>query len=195
VGALLLSPDRGLLLHMPVLGLSLTGLWLWLRRRPRDPLAWLSLGGIALFLAANASFNGWDGGSAVCARYQIPALPFWALAWRGVPWRGAWRKAFLGLAAASAFSMLTVAAVSPIWPGGPEPAGSVYGWTYRHFAQGKLAADGYREFYVLRMNGRRRWQPTNLGLLLGLPGLWSLLPLGAAFRCAWRRRPAATAVS
>ncbi|MEK7746631.1 MAG: phospholipase D family protein, partial [Elusimicrobiota bacterium] len=175
---------------MPVLAFSLIGLWRWFKRKPSDPLAWLCLAGMALFLAANASFNGWHGGAVVCARYQIPVLGFWALAWKELPWTGLGKKLFLGAAAFSAFNMLSVTAVSPMMPDGREHGG-LYGWTTPRFLSGKLAGEGTRGFFVLRINGRRHWEPTNGGLLLGLGGLWSLLRLagglGAGFFLLRRR--------
>ncbi len=186
---LLFSGYRGLLAQMPVLVFSLIGLWRWFKRKPSDPLAWLCLAGMALFLAANASFNGWHGGAVVCARYQIPALGFWALAWKELPWTGLWKKLFLAAAAFSAFNMLSVAAVSPMMPDGREQGG-LYGWTTPRFLSGKLAGEGSRDFFVLRINGRRLWEPTNGGLLLGLGGLWSLLPLAGVLGAGlyFRRR-------
>lgn len=175
---LLFSGYRGMLVHMPVLVFSLLGLGRWLKREGRDPLAWLCLWGMALFLAANASFNGWHGGAVVCARYQVPALVFWAIPWKELPWSGLWRRTFLAAAAFSAFNMLSVAAVSPLMPEGRENGG-LYAWTTPRFVRGKLAGEGYRGYFVLRINGRGHWTPTNLGLLLGLGGLWSLLPLAA----------------
>jgi hypothetical protein len=111
--ALLISRYRGILLHMPILLLSVIGLVSWLRRRPADRLAWLCLLTIGGLLALNASFNGWHGGTVVCARYQILALPFWVLCLKELPWRGMWRPAAAVLVGVSAFNMLAVAAVSP----------------------------------------------------------------------------------
>jgi hypothetical protein len=54
---------------------------------------------------------------------------------------------------------------------------TVYGWTYWQVASGRLAGEALRPLLVLDMHGVTHWRPTNLGLLLGLPGLTSLLPL------------------
>ena len=126
--ALLTSRYRGILLHMPILLLSMVGLVSWLRRRPADRLVWLCLFTIGGLLALNASFNGWHGGTVVSARYQILALPFWVLCLKEVPWRGIWRPATIVLVGVSAFNMLAVAAVSPMslpWsPDWSDPATS-----------------------------------------------------------------------
>jgi len=210
VGALLVSRSRGLLLHAPVLLFSLIGLAFWLKEKKTDPLARLTLACMTLFLLINASFNGWQGGATVCARYQMLAMPFWVLAMKEIPWKTNWKRIFVAVAAFSAFNMLAVASVSPIMPeweadsakeapsylnplwlpddpdstlqpeqGWPDSLlyDSVYGWTYERFGKGDMGSATLRRFYNLRMNGRRHWHLTNLGLLLGLPGKWSLLPL------------------
>ncbi|MCP4674829.1 MAG: hypothetical protein GY854_04810 [Deltaproteobacteria bacterium] len=203
--ALLFSRYRGLLVQMPVLVFSISGIVIWLIRRRTDKLGWLCLAGVLLYLLVNASFNGWHGGATACARYQILALPFWVLCLKAIPWRGAWRIGLIVVAAISAGNMLTVAAVSPtvpdwheskhaappeyynpFWvPDDTEPAtqpsqlfyDSVYGWTYDQFAKGNLAAAVTQPYYKLDINQRALWHPTNAGLLLGLKGHLSLVPL------------------
>ncbi|MCP4674156.1 MAG: glycosyltransferase family 39 protein [Deltaproteobacteria bacterium] len=114
--AILLSRYRGVLVHMPILLLSLPGLVFWLRRNRRDRIAWLCLVSMGVFILMNASFNGWAGGASVCARYQILTLPFWVLCLKEVPWSRVWKPAMFLAAGLSAFNMLAVAAVSPIYP-------------------------------------------------------------------------------
>jgi hypothetical protein len=64
------SPYRGLFFFAPVLLLALIPLI-----RERAVLA-LSL----VFFAANVSFNGWEGGFGIGARYLVPLIPLWGLA-------------------------------------------------------------------------------------------------------------------
>jgi len=225
--AILASRYRGVLLHMPVLLLSVVALVFWLRRRPTDRLAWMCLAMMGGFLVINATFNGWHGGTVVGARYQMLALPFWVLALKELPWEGLWRPATVILVGVSAFNMLAIAAVSPMslpwspdgsdpatspqyynpfWtPGEPSPragAGqpsaqhplfydSLYGYTYLQFWSGRLAAQAIERLLFLRINGAAMWRPTNAGMLLGLPGLTSLVPLilagGLGVWLLWRR--------
>ncbi len=227
VFALLTSRYRGVLLHMPVLLLSVVALVFWFRRRRADRLAWMCLAMMGGFLAVNAAFNGWHGGTVVSARYQILALPFWVLPLKELPWKGLWRPAAVVLVGLSAFNMLAIAAVSPMslpwspdwsdpatspqyynpfWTPGEPSAGardgtpspqhplfydSLYGYTYLQFWSGRLAAQEIRRLLFLRINGAAMWRPTNVGMLLGLPGLVSLIPLvltgGLGLWALWRR--------
>ncbi len=175
---LLVSRYRGLLLHMPILVLSVAGLVRWFRRTRQDALAWLCLGNVVLYLGVNAMFNGWHGGSTVCARYQIVALPFWCVPLKELPWRGRWRGAFGVLGAVSALNMLTVAAVTPTSPyprpeGPPAYYNPLYNWTYRQFLAGRMAPIRA----PFEPHAPSRWSACNGGHLLGLDGLASLLPL------------------
>ena len=175
---LLATRYRGVPVQMPILLLTPVGIGFWLRRQPRDLRLWVCLGMIAAFLGANALFNGWHGGATVGPRYQIPALVFWVLCLRAVPWRGIWKTVFRALLAVSMLNMLAIAAVSPISP--PAEAGSpaiffnpLYGWTYGLFFAGKLAP--WKP--PLLLHGGSPWNAWNLGQLAGLPGLLSLAPL------------------
>lgn len=171
-GKLLAGIERGMLLQMPVLILSLAGISYWLERSLRDGLAWLSIAVLLALLALNSSFNGWHGGASVCARYQIIALPFWVICMKEVPWRGLWRVAFPVLAGISAVNMFAVSAVSPLVPEShPEP---LYSWVYgQHLLQGNLS--WYQ--FGFWAGERSIWNCFNLGMIAGLRGLWSLAPL------------------
>ena len=54
---------------------------------------------------------------------------------------------------------------------------SVYGWSWRELHLGRVGAAAMRPFMPLGIGGVRFWHPTNAGLLLGLGGVSSLLPL------------------
>jgi hypothetical protein len=76
---LLFSEHRGLFVHAPALLVGVAGLLAMLRGR-RLRLEGVLFGAVtAAFLAMNASFNGWHGGSAFGPRYLVPAVPFLAL--------------------------------------------------------------------------------------------------------------------
>ncbi len=53
----------------------------------------------------------------------------------------------------------------------------VYGWSWRELLHGRVAADAMKPYMPLEIGGADFWHPTNAGLLLGLEGPSSLLPL------------------
>jgi hypothetical protein len=161
--ALLFSPARGLLFISPVLLLTLLGLWLLLRQPGEWRRIGLLISSMALyFLLYNAAYLFWTGGYSVGPRYLVPLLPFLMLplglvcARLWTHWAG--RALVLGL---SLLSLLLV------WT--HTIAGQYY---YSDALQNPL-----RE-YVLPVLASGDLA-LNYGILLGLPGWWSLLPLVA----------------
>ena len=73
VPALLLSPNKGLLLYSPVLILGLLGLREFFRRSPRE--AALSIAIITAVLLVTASWHSWQGGWAWGPRLLVPVVP------------------------------------------------------------------------------------------------------------------------
>ena len=53
----------------------------------------------------------------------------------------------------------------------------VYGWSWREVLHGRVAAAAMRPYMPLGIGGAQYWHPTNMGLLLGFTGIFSLLPL------------------
>jgi hypothetical protein len=170
---------RGLFLQCPVLLLSLAGACAWVRRAPRDPLAWLSILTFVGYLLINASFNGWHGGATVGARYLICALPFLGLCLHALPWssrrvRGVFMLAML----VSVANMTAIAAVNPLAP--DELTNPLYGHTYALLFDGKLSPYPFGFKFLMLYPEWKELAPYamwNLGELLGLRGLWSLAPL------------------
>ena len=68
----------------------------------------------------------------------------------------------------------------------------VYGWSWRELLHGRVAADAMRPYMPLEIGGAEYWHPTNAGLLLGLSGAFSLLPLLLLLLCGgvWLMRSA-----
>jgi hypothetical protein len=110
---LTLSTSRGLFVYMPVLVLSVCALFYAWRDRHRS--FWmLCAANMLLALLANATFNGWYGGTEAGPRYQIVALPFYALLLLLLP-TDRRANAALGLLAALSFvNMLVLTITSPI---------------------------------------------------------------------------------
>ncbi|HKU41443.1 MAG TPA: hypothetical protein VJR89_24970 [Polyangiales bacterium] len=175
---LTLGVDRGLFVHCPVLLLSALGFCFWIKRAPREPLPYVCILAFVAYLAANASFNGWHGGATVGARYLICALPFLGIALATLPRSAVITWLAAGLTALSTLNMLAIAAVSPLAP--ENHANPLYAHTYAFFFQGALTP------WALAIRGMdldpswprlKLLSMCNLGELLGLSGLASLLPL------------------
>jgi hypothetical protein len=107
----------------------------------------------------------WDGGAAVGPRHCVPMLPFLALglvpALRLVP------SAVVILALVSAAQMLAAAAGAPEAPQFGDP---LWGHAWPHLLNTQPGYGG----------------ATNLGLLLGLPGVLSVVPLLALWWWTWQ---------
>jgi hypothetical protein len=168
---LLFGSYRGLFYLSPVLVLVAWGLPAALRDRvpePREPptseqpglpraAVITALAIVLYYLLLNAGYYMWDGGAAFGPRHMVPMLGVLMLgawpAYRAVP------RAFLVLATVATLHMLLGAAATPEAPQHGNPLWE-HAWPR---ASGAMAA----------IPG----QATNLGLLLGLPGLVSLVPL------------------
>jgi hypothetical protein len=110
-------------------------------------------------LLLNASYYMWWGGAALGPRHLVPALPFLALGLPLVlPGRREWWAIAAPLLLVSMANQLAAVAVDPLVPFPTDVLGHAFG---------NLRA------------GRVAIQPgaSNLGLLLGLPGWTSLLPV------------------
>jgi hypothetical protein len=184
---LTLGPYRGVFLQMPLLLLVPLGFRSWWRRTPRDPWLWCCAGSCVAFTLAVAGFNGWHGGSTVCARYLLPCLPLSFLAIAHIRWTPWLTRAASALAALSVFNMLAVAAVNPLCP--DEHPNPLYGYTYQALWSGRIAPYAFSIrllHYDPSWPELRPWAMWNWGELLGLHGGWSLLPLLAAWALgAW----------
>jgi hypothetical protein len=105
------SPYRGLFFFAPVLVMAFGGFVLWWRSRARRAEL-LAITAIAfVFFAFNVTFNGWEGGFGIGARYLVPLIPFLGVALLHL--RGALRPAMLALAAVSFVFNFAAAAVDP----------------------------------------------------------------------------------
>ncbi|MCA9710784.1 MAG: hypothetical protein KDK70_33390, partial [Myxococcales bacterium] len=157
LGELLVGSYRGLFYLSPVIVLAAWGLW----PRPQPPLTrpvmHTALAIVAFYLLLNAGYYMWDGGAAYGPRHLVPMLGLLMLgalpAWRASP------TLYVALAAIAVLHMLLGAAATPEAPQHGNPIWE-YAWPR---ARGAEAA----------VPGRA----TNIGALLGLPGLLGLVPL------------------
>jgi hypothetical protein len=203
---ILFSIERGMLLATPVLIMSVAGAVFWFKSNRRDRLLWLCAGSLILIIVVNSSFNAWHGGASTYMRYQICSIPFWILLLAKIPDVKLWRYAIIFLASCSILNMLAIASVStectvPLdasidranfrdsasgekkhvhLPIGETTKNPLFGWTYSHFTKGDLST--FKS--PIRYQGLnpdwgtiREYTSWNMGMLLGLRGLWSLAPL------------------
>lgn len=72
-----LSPYRGLFFFAPLLIMAIVGLFLW-RGERKELIAIVAVS--LVFFAFNITFNGWEGGFGIGARYLVPLIPLWGVA-------------------------------------------------------------------------------------------------------------------
>lgn len=148
---------RGLFYVAPVLLLAVWGTARDLVRREHRVAAAVATACFLYYLLLNAGYYMWDGGAATGPRHTVPMLGMlcvgFVAAHHVVP------RAFAVLACVSAAQMLLLTAAMPEAPQHGNPL-----W---EFALGQVSGrDASTDALA-----------SNLGLLLGLPGVWSLLPL------------------
>lgn len=175
---LLFGRFRGLFYLSPVLLLATWGLvtqtlarpTTWPKDQPTTTwptrqVAISSLLIVGFYLALNSGYYMWDGGAAVGPRHCVPMLPFLALglvpALRLVP------NAVLILGAVSAAQMLALVAAAPEAPQYGDP---LYTHAWPHLLNTQPGYGG----------------ATSLGLLLGLPGILSIVPLLILWWWTWQ---------
>jgi 4-amino-4-deoxy-L-arabinose transferase-like glycosyltransferase len=161
-----LSPYRGLLWLSPVLALAVPGVVrMW--RHSRERLVAVLLCVIAIvFLLYVASYEYWSGGDAIGPRFLVPLVPFLT-----IPMAYAF-DAILGRRGGGwVLGALIVLSLANVW------AQSVAGHRYPpgEFRGAVVTNPTVQWALPLLREGQ---VTTNLGMLLGLSGLASLLPLG-----------------
>ncbi len=161
---MLMGRSRGLLYLSPVLALGFVGLVRGCgsaRLAARAALA-VALAVVIAFMLLNASYYMWWGGAALGPRHLVPALPFLAM---GLPLAFQRERLWWGVAGPllliSVVNQLVAVAVSTLVPFGPDV---LFEHAYPHLLAGRVAI----------LPGA-----SNLGLILGLRGWVSLLPLVA----------------
>ena len=181
IGALLVGRYRGLFYGSPWLALGVPGLIVLARRGFRAEA--ITCGAIVVaYLLLNAGLVDWHGGWAMGPRYLIPAIPFLAVGAMGLviawPEGSAARSAIAWIggaaAAASIALMLMGTAVRPDVPltiARPFTQFVIPSFWHGRVARSNHAIDGEGVSGV-----QAAW---NLGHLVGLERLFTLLPLGA----------------
>jgi hypothetical protein len=188
LGKILLSPTRGVFRHAPWLALWIPGAI----ALARVPHLRAEAAVIALVPAAYLAFNSalttspvdWHAGWGIGPRHVVASLPFVALGVAGLFARTTGRArpvlwlVFATLAAWSAGLMFVATAVRPEVPTWYDRPFADYLWPL--FREGSLGVNTIPIHTGFVHEQRQAW---NLGEVLGLAGLSSLLPL-AAYLCA-----------
>ena len=170
---LMFGASRGLFFASPVLLVGVVGLW-WLAKQFRGPA--LVAGAIAVYyFLFNSSFYWWKAGLSFGPRYAGACIPLLCLG-LGVAWTRAsarWRGIFLLLAFCSVF--LTVTVVSTSSQLAMQDSSPIVHSSWPAFWAGNLATN--RESMLLSSEAARGYGAFNLGQLIGLHGLATLIPL------------------
>lgn len=197
---LLFGPRRGLFFAAPLLIIAPFGLWLISKSRKHRAAAFASAGIFGYYLLFNASFPVWDAGWSYGPRYMAAGIPALCIgiapAWDSFRTRG--KRVLLVLLTASMILSLVAVATDANPPDTYHHPMSELLWP--SFWSGHLSLNSASMLTAAEENGSRDYGAFNLGQLLGLRGLPSLLPLIAIWAIAgflWFRkeRPSSTPVS
>jgi hypothetical protein len=170
---LLFGCSRGLFFASPVLLAAVPGLW-WLRKGFRGPA--LVTGAIVLYyFLFNASFYWWKAGLTFGPRYAGAAIPMLGLG-LAVAWTHAslaWRRVLIALACCGIFvTLMVVSTSSQLAMQGSCP---IVHSSWPAFWAGQMPAN--RESMLLPSEAVGGYGAFNLGQLIGLHGLATLIPL------------------
>ena len=173
-----ISPYRGLLFLSPVLALAVPGLVLmW--RDPRERRTAALLGAVALaFVLYVGSYAYWSGGDAIGPRFLVPAVPFLML-----PIAYSLGALCTGPAGRWLVAALVGLSALNVW------AQSIAGQRYPPETFRGVTVTNPTTQWALPLL-REGAVATNLGMVFGLQGLESLIPLAVALMLAvllWRR--------
>ena len=176
---LTVHPFRGLFYTCPVMLLALLSLPRKWRFREITLEAFVPIAIIFLYLAFNLTFNGWAGGWGIGPRYLIPVFPFlFSFALRGFR---SFTTPALTLMAVSVLIMFSVSAVQLMVPAPNDKVDKRFdpvSDSVRRLKNGEISVSTQSMLdYVPTPSERAEWASYNLGEVVGLKGLASLLPV------------------
>jgi hypothetical protein len=189
---ILFGCSRGLLFASPVVVGAPVGLW-WLWKGKTNRAAALVAGAIAAYyFLFNASFYWWKAGLSFGPRYAGASIPLLCVG-LAVAWGRAtflWRRVLIGLGVCSVFAALMVVSTSSQLS--MQDSCPIVHATWPAFWSGQVATNRDSMLTVAEAGSRGEYGAFNLGQLLGLRGLASLLPLlvmwGVGAGMWWRMR-------
>jgi len=187
---LLLGCSRGLFFASPVALAAPVGLW-WLWKEKPHRAAALTASTITLYyFLFNASFYWWKAGLSFGPRYAGACIPLLcaglAVAWqRTTP---VWRRVLVGLALCSVFLALMVVSTSSQLS--MQDNCPIVHTSWPAFWSGQMALNHDSMLTVTEAGSGGRYGAFNLGQLIGLHGMATLIPLLAMWAAAavlwWR---------
>ncbi len=187
---ILFGCSRGLLFASPVLVAAPVGLWRLGKDKVHRAAALTAAAIVAYYFLFNASFYWWKAGLSFGPRYTGACIPFVCVG-LAVSWKRAtagWRRVLVGLAACGALVALMVVSTSSQLP--MQDSCPILHSTWPAFWSGRMALNRESMLTVAESNGG--YGGFNLGQLIGLTGLASLIPLfliwGTAIAVWWRMR-------
>ena len=172
---ILFGCSRGLLFASPVLLVAPYGLWRLWKEKQFSGAAWVAAGIVTYYFLFNASFYWWKAGLTFGPRYAGAAIPLLCLG-LAVSWSrasAAWRWVFVALAVYSV--VLAVMVVSTSSQLAMQDGCPIVHSTWPAFLSGSVATN--RESMLMANEAAGSHGAFNLGQLLGLRGLATLVPL------------------
>lgn len=174
---LLFGCSRGLFFASPAALAAPLGLW-WLWKEKSCSAAAVVAAGVALYyFLFNASFYWWKAGLAFGPRYAGGAIPLLCVG-LSVAWQRAtpmWRRVLVGLALGSvAFTLMVVSTTSQL---SMQDSCPMWHSVWPAFWSGHMALNHESMLTVSEVGTSTHYGAFNLGQLLGLQGLASLIPL------------------
>jgi len=181
---------RGLFFAAPVMAAAAIGLAILWKDKSTRPTALAAIVIVAYYLLFNASFYQWQAGLSYGPRYAGAALPLMGLG-LAVAWTRAtraWRAVLAVLASYSIFSSLTV--VSTNTQLAVQDSCPLLHSVWPAFWSGHMSLNHGSMLTPAEAGSSQAYGAFNLGELLGLRGLYSLIPLLAIWGVsglAWMR--------
>ncbi len=172
---ILFGCSRGLLFASPVLVAAPVGLWQLWKGKTHRAAALVAAGMAAYYFLFNASFYWWKAGLSFGPRYAGACIPFVCMG-LAVVWGRAmagWRRVLMALAACSVLVVLM--AVSTTSQLAMQDSCPILHSTVQAFWSGQVASNRESMLTVGESNGTGG--AFNVGQLIGLRGLASLIPL------------------
>jgi hypothetical protein len=187
---LLFGCSRGLFVSSPITLAAPLGLWWLAKSRAHRAPALVAAAIVSYYFLFNASFYWWKAGLSFGPRYAGASFPCLciglAVAWqRATP---AWRRVLIALAMISIFIALMVVSTTSELP--VQDTCPLIHSVWPAFWRGQMALNRVSMLTVAEAGSAGQYGAFNLGQLLGLHGLASLVPLLAMWVVAalfWAR--------
>ena len=189
---LLFGCSRGLFFSSPVLLAAPVGLWWW-REKNYSAAAVVAAGIASYYFLFNASFYWWKAGQTFGPRYAGASIPLLCVG-LAVAWKRAtlpWRRVLMGLAVCSLLVALMV--VSTTSQLSMQDSCPLMHSVWPAFWSGQMAINHESVLTLAEVRSSAGFGAFNLGQVIGLRGLASLIPLlamwGVAALLGWRMQP------